>query len=100
MIRQGRWKLTYYHGLPPQLFDMEADPDEMRDLADSPEHGAIRDALIARVLDGWDPEAIARRMAEKEPETRMRREWALKTRPPEPHRYPHLHASDNRLSPD
>lgn len=100
MIRQGRWKLTYYHGLPPQLFDMEADPDEMRDLADSPDHGAIRDALIARVLDGWDPEAIARRMAEKEPETRMRRDWALKTRPPEPHRYPHLHASDNRLSPD
>eukprot|EP01052_Picozoa_sp_SAG31_P029849 SAG31_NODE_3006_length_4794_cov_3.365495_7_plen_30_part_00 len=29
MLRKGRWKLIYYHEEEqPQLFDLEADPDE------------------------------------------------------------------------
>jgi len=98
MVRSGRWKLVYYHGMPPQLFDLADDPDEMQDLAASPAHEEVRDALLARVLDGWDPDAIARRMAEKEPETRLRRQWTRLVRPAEPHRFAHLVPEDNWLA--
>lgn len=33
MIRKGRFKYVYYAGMPPQLFDLDADPQETRDLA-------------------------------------------------------------------
>ncbi|MDP6358820.1 MAG: sulfatase, partial [Planctomycetota bacterium] len=29
MVRQGEWKLNYYHGQPTQLFNLEEDPDEL-----------------------------------------------------------------------
>jgi choline-sulfatase len=34
MIRKGRWKLIYYCAAPNQLFDLEADPDELNNLSD------------------------------------------------------------------
>ncbi|HOT36662.1 MAG TPA: sulfatase [Candidatus Latescibacteria bacterium] len=40
-----------YH-VPYELFDLEADPYEQYNLADSPDHRAIRDALIVR-LRNW-----------------------------------------------
>jgi hypothetical protein len=40
MVRSGRFKLVYYHGLAPQLFDLAADPDELVDLAEEPGHRA------------------------------------------------------------
>jgi choline-sulfatase len=33
MVRWGRWKFVHYEGYRPQLFDLEADPFELRDLA-------------------------------------------------------------------
>ena len=33
MIRKGPFKYVYYVGMPPQLFDLDADPQETRDLA-------------------------------------------------------------------
>ena len=48
MVREGRWKLVYYHGERPQLFDLEEDPDETVDLALSEPHASIRDALVAK----------------------------------------------------
>ena len=100
MVRSGRWKLVYYHGMAPQLFDLAEDPDETRDLAGSPDHAEVRAALTERVLDRWDPDAIARRMAEKEPETRLRRRWTALVRPHEPFRYAHLRPDDNWLRSD
>jgi choline-sulfatase len=32
MVRQGRWKYLHYTGAPHQLFDLEADPNELRNL--------------------------------------------------------------------
>jgi len=33
MIRKGKWKLIYYIGAPNQLFDLESDPNELKNLA-------------------------------------------------------------------
>lgn len=41
MIRHGRYKYIHYVGLPPMLFDLEADPHERTDLAADPACVAI-----------------------------------------------------------
>lgn len=51
MIRDRRWKLIYYPvGNVRQLFDMEMDPQETRDLAHLPECAAILDRLTAELI--------------------------------------------------
>lgn len=97
MIRTDRWKLNYYHGLAPQLFDMIEDPNELRDLAGLPEFQEIRKELTRRVLADWDPERIARRMAQKAPDIDLRRTWAKATDPAEPDRYPFRDPDENWL---
>lgn len=56
MIRRGRWKYVHYDGLPPQLFDLAADPFEAVDLGESADHRAIRRALEAELRRIVDPE--------------------------------------------
>ena len=58
MVRRGQYKLNYYLGQPSELFDLEADPAEMNDLAGSPEHAGLVKELTEIVLTDWDPEAI------------------------------------------
>jgi choline-sulfatase len=67
MLRKGRWKYVYYVGSRPQLFDLEADPHEARDLGDDPGHAAIRAELEAELRRILDPEAVdARAFADQE----------------------------------
>lgn len=42
MLRRGRWKYVCYVGAPAQLFDLEDDPEERRDLGQSAAHVSIR----------------------------------------------------------
>ena len=58
MVRRGRHKLIYTHGHPHLLYDLETDPDELRNLADDPQHGAALEELLAICMDGWDPDEI------------------------------------------
>ncbi len=61
MLRQGRYKYVEYVGYPPQLFDLEADPDELCDLAADPGHGttiAACAAALRRVLAPQTPEGV------------------------------------------
>jgi choline-sulfatase len=53
-IRDGRWKLVHCPIDPPQLFDLEADPQERVNLAADPGHGATFDRLMDRVRARWD----------------------------------------------
>ena len=87
MVRSGPWKLNHYHGHRPQLFNLEDDPDEARDLADDPGCAAVRDALAARVLEGWDAEAIARKCTAKREDAQVLRAWARATQPAEQYRW-------------
>lgn len=97
MLRSENWKLVYYHGARPQLFDLSADPDEMHDLAESPAHTAIRDALCAKVLSGWDPEQIAGTMVRRQADKVVMKDWARTVRPEESYRW-QVKVDDNWLS--
>lgn len=60
MLRQDRWKYHYYVGFEPELFDLEADPDETANLGSAPDHAARRAALEAALRRICDPEAVDR----------------------------------------
>lgn len=52
MIRQGRHKLIYYPvGNTRQLFDVEADPHELRDLSGEPERADLLLELTEKLVD-------------------------------------------------
>jgi arylsulfatase A-like enzyme len=51
MRRDARWKIVYYLGESyGELYDMESDPAELRNLWSSPEHAQLRDRLVDEVL--------------------------------------------------
>lgn len=59
MLRQGRWKYHHYVGYEPELFDLEADPQERCDLAASRRDLVAEfEGMLRRVCD---PEAVDRR---------------------------------------
>ncbi|MAG36587.1 MAG: sulfatase [Dehalococcoidia bacterium] len=87
MIRSDEWKLCYYHGYEPQLFNLREDPDELHDRAQDPACRDVRKALTSRVLDGWDPEWVARQMELKRQEAALLRTWAEHTEPPDQFRW-------------
>ncbi|MCR8725776.1 sulfatase-like hydrolase/transferase [Frigidibacter sp. ROC022] len=82
MIRSGRWKYVHAEGDRPMLFDLVADPDEIDDLWDRPEHAGLRDELKARLLAGWNPAAIRAEVDARCAEKEILREWGRRTRPP------------------
>jgi len=57
-LRYGRWKYTRCALDPDQLFDLEADPDELHNLAEHPEHQGTRQALKAKSEARWDLSAF------------------------------------------
>ena len=52
MIRTDRWKYVRYLSYGEELYDLAADPGELRNLAREPAAAAER-ARLARELDGW-----------------------------------------------
>ncbi|AGW89971.1 choline-sulfatase [Cupriavidus sp. DF5525] len=60
MLRRGRYKYVYTHGHPDLLFDMEADPNELVNIAQ--EQPQVLAEFKARVLSRWDPAAITQQV--------------------------------------
>ncbi len=60
MIRDMRYKFVYYVDAPNQLFDLKHDPDELINLAESPDEDTQRIVadFEARLRNICDPEAI------------------------------------------
>ena len=51
MVRDERFKLIYYPvGNYMQLFDLEADPDEMQDRADDGQYGEVKERLAGELM--------------------------------------------------
>jgi choline-sulfatase len=55
MLRDGGWKYILTHGLPPLLYDLDTDPDELDNLAGRPELAEVEARLHARLVRDWDP---------------------------------------------
>ena len=84
MVRYGRWKYNYYHGLRPELFDMEEDPDEKRDLWEDPDYRDIRRQLHDLVLKDWDPDRVTAHVRRCTRERRLIGHWVDTIGPEEP----------------
>ena len=87
MVRDGAWKLNYYYGQPPQLFNLKEDPNELNDRADDSTCREILKQLTQQVLDGWDPERIAAQMAAKRADTQLLGRWGRNTQPADHYRW-------------
>jgi choline-sulfatase len=55
MLRDGPWKLIHHVGMPAQLFDLAADPDECCDLGPDHPEAARLEAMLRTICD---PEAV------------------------------------------
>lgn len=58
MIRKGRYKYVYYPANPAQLFDLQIDPKEMNNLANTKEYIKIREELDRELRKIVDPDAV------------------------------------------
>ena len=59
MVFDGRWKFVFAEGFRPMLFDLEADPQELRDLGADPAFAAERERL-EDMLFSWSRRLHAR----------------------------------------
>jgi arylsulfatase A-like enzyme len=50
-LRDARWRYVWWLGEPEQLFDRDADPDELHDLGRDPGTAAVRERYRAQLLD-------------------------------------------------
>ena len=53
MVRTERWKYAYIPHDLDELYDLEADPAEMNNLSEDPEHADDVDEMRARLI-GWN----------------------------------------------
>lgn len=68
MVRVGKYKYVHYAKYPPQLFDLERDPDETTDLAGDPAHAAAVAECRARLEAICDPAEVDRRAKARQAE--------------------------------
>lgn len=62
MVRRDAYKYVYTHGHPDMLFNMDDDPLELNNLADSPDTRQLQEELRGEALRDWDPEAITEKI--------------------------------------
>ena len=60
MLRRGQYKYVYSEADPDLLYDLRADPRELANLAEHPDHQEARASFRAEVLERWNPPALKR----------------------------------------
>ena len=65
-LRSGKWKFNRCALDPDQLFDLETDPHEARNLAEDPAHAVTRAALGAMADARWDLETFDAQVRESQ----------------------------------
>ena len=58
MVRQGRFKYHYYVRFDAELYDLQDDPEETRNLADNPAYATVTAEYEAKLRAILDPEAM------------------------------------------
>ena len=89
MIRTGPWKCyTYHDNTAPVLYNLEDDPDEMRDLGSNPNYEHIRNRLLSRIFEHWDPDYVLRESADIDRDIRLITRWGQTIQPTLPDSVP------------
>ncbi len=84
MVRSDSWKFNYYHGLQPELFNLEEDPGETTNLSGRQELRSIEQRLRELVLRDWSPDPISEYMERRNRELSLIGNWVNAAGPPEP----------------
>jgi choline-sulfatase len=71
-IRNGRFKYVHYVKYPPQLFDLQSDPQEINDLAANPAYAGARSDCMAKLRAMLSPEDVDARAKRRQAEQLMR----------------------------
>lgn len=66
MVKKGPWKLMWLEGEDTLLYNVEADPNEVSNLADDAEYGEIRAELEAVLFDEFEPEDLRGTISESQ----------------------------------
>ena len=66
MIRRGHYKFIYYVGYSPELFDLDSDPEELKELGMNPNYRDIIEEYEAILCNIFDPESEDRRTKDKQ----------------------------------
>ncbi|MEM6696232.1 MAG: choline-sulfatase [Pseudomonadota bacterium] len=82
MIRRGRFKFIGSKADPPLLFDLDADPDERRDLASDPDYAPVLRQFSSEVSQKWDEDALTDRIVKSQKRRRLIVQGYGKARPP------------------
>lgn len=64
-IRTDKWKYVHFAALPPLLFDLEADPDNLVNLAGNPAYAAVQLEMAEKLLS-WRARHLDQTLALKE----------------------------------
>ena len=70
MIRNGKWKYVYFVQYPdrPELFDLENDPEELRDLGTDKAHRSVKEECHQKLLAMLNPEEVDRKAKRRQAE--------------------------------
>ena len=81
MLRKDNWKLNYYNGYDPELFDLQEDPLETNNLWKDKSISGIKSTLMDNILEGWNPNWIQNHMRVLKKEQTIMEDWASKIDP-------------------
>jgi choline-sulfatase len=58
ILRKGKYKYIYCEGDPGILFDLESDPNELRNLCKEPEFASLAQELESEIITRFNPVAV------------------------------------------
>ncbi len=88
MLRDNQWKLNYYNGHEPQLFNLEKDPGEMENLAEAPACRETVKSMTKRIFENWDPEYVQKQIKLQRLERSILKQWDETVHPEDPYQWP------------